>query len=637
MVVFLSLLDTMSEFIQHLDADTTSDGVQFNTSMLQHFFDNDKDYLKRTKESRSTGVEKELLNLDSEGKKQLSSSIEQYLNNLNFELQSWQSCKITTLLSNYPSSFAEAIKAVKSWEGKSLNIACALLSLHSILQGKGRLWYDQSKTYAEQYICKDKVYSSTTEPSSVQTTQNTDKKVTIWVSKEQLLSDRLPSWMFDTVAENHPLKTFTTVQQLQTYLIDQWYTLPRFWADGKRWKETEKTLQKYLSDYKESKSPTTLPEDTTSVSPNIIEDKDKNIPWDKQKPTDDTQDNETTRKQDNKVTTTPNSTESLSENNNFEKEKAEIITKTAEIKTLVTNESPQSIKTYVDNLRKDTTANPFIVYMAMMWWLNHINDSDRTAIINNYYTILWDLKKQRNASSLTVFQDDIWIIEKFLAQHSEYCTLNKKSIGCDNSLISLKNYETDKWSLQFDCSSYSFFVYCIMSEFWHNDIGIAKNEAIKHGIFVRKNSSSGNLTPYDFSNIRKNGKSSGSKYSDWRDMKDNIPANISLLISEYNAPNASLSTTYFALLGSQYVWSNGNTYYEPTLYDDLAKSIKQSYDDLYNNKKITITDENYQWAKDLLSIMMSEVHEKVGKKWNDYSEEIKNLADALRTYSKYNL
>ena len=36
-------------------------------------------------------------------------------------------------------------------------------------------------------------------------------------------------------------------------------------------------------------------------------------------------------------------------------------------------------------------------------------------------------------------------------------------------------------------------------------------------------------------------------------MKDNIPANISLLISEYNAPNASLSTTYFALLGSQYV------------------------------------------------------------------------------------
>ena len=88
MVVFLSLLDTMSEFIQHLDADTTSDGVQFNTSMLQHFFDNGKDYLKRTKESRSTGVEKELLNLDSEGKKQLSSSIEQYLNNLNFELQS---------------------------------------------------------------------------------------------------------------------------------------------------------------------------------------------------------------------------------------------------------------------------------------------------------------------------------------------------------------------------------------------------------------------------------------------------------------------------------------------------------------------------------------------------------------------
>ena len=77
----------MSEFIQKLDADTNSDGVQFSTSMLQHFFDNDKDYLKKTKESRSVGVEKELLNLNSEGKKQLASSIEVYLNNLNFELQ----------------------------------------------------------------------------------------------------------------------------------------------------------------------------------------------------------------------------------------------------------------------------------------------------------------------------------------------------------------------------------------------------------------------------------------------------------------------------------------------------------------------------------------------------------------------
>ena len=88
MVVFLSLPDTMSEFIQHLDADTTSDGVQFNTSMLQQFFDNDKDYLKRTKESRSKRVEKELLKLNSEGKAQpLASSIEEYLNNLDFKLQ----------------------------------------------------------------------------------------------------------------------------------------------------------------------------------------------------------------------------------------------------------------------------------------------------------------------------------------------------------------------------------------------------------------------------------------------------------------------------------------------------------------------------------------------------------------------
>lgn len=627
----------MSEFIQKLDADTNSDGVQFSTSMLQHFFDNDKDYLKKTKESRSVGVEKELLNLNSEGKKQLASSIEVYLNNLNFELQDWQSCKITTLLSNYPSSFSEAMKAVKSWEGKSLNIACALLSLHSILQGKGRLWYDQSKTYAEQYICKDMMVSTTVnEPSSLQTTQNTDKKVNKWVNKEQLLSDKLPSWIFDTVAENHPLKTFTTVQELQTYLISQWYVLPKFWADGKRWEETKKALEKYLSEYKKSTvwtSSTTLPEDTTSVSPNSIHDKD--IPWDKQKPTDDIQDKETNREQGN--TTTSNSTESLSENNNFEKEKATIVSKTLEIKELVSHKTPKDIEDYINTLRNDKQENPFIVYMAIMWWLNHVNDIDRTAIINNYYTILWDLKKQRNTSSLRVFQDDIWIIEKFLAQHSEYCTLNKKSLWCDNSLISLKDYETKKWLLQFDCSSYSFFVYCMMSEFWHKDIGIAENEAIQHGIFVRKNNSSGNLTPYDFSKIKENGKSSGSQYSDGRDMKDNIPANISLLISEYNAPNATLSTTYFALLGSQYVWSNGNTYYEPTLYDDLAKSIEKSYDNLYNNKKIIITDENYQWAKDLLSIMMSEVHKKVGKKWNDYSEEIEKLADALRTYSKYNL
>ena len=76
----------MSEFIKNLDAESTSDGIQFSSSMLQSFF-NDKDYLKKTKESRSTSTTDALLQLPKQEKRNLQTAISNYLNTMTIETQ----------------------------------------------------------------------------------------------------------------------------------------------------------------------------------------------------------------------------------------------------------------------------------------------------------------------------------------------------------------------------------------------------------------------------------------------------------------------------------------------------------------------------------------------------------------------
>jgi len=104
-------------------------------------------------------------------------------------------------------------------------------------------------------------------------------------------------------------------------------------------------------------------------------------------------------------------------------------------------------------------------------------------------------------------------------------------------------------------------------------------------------------------------------------MKNNIPTNISLLISEYNPPQPTIYSTYFAILCSQHTGINTKTKekvtaYERSLYDDFANTIRTQYkSDLQTSieNKQNLTSQQIKLAQDIITLIDSDIHTNVSE------------------------
>jgi len=140
-----------------------------------------------------------LLKLPDIDKKSLKDAISDYLNNVIVELSNNSTCKAANLISVYP-TYPEAIAAIKkdnqNINNKLLNIACALISIHSVLTQGKQLHYEEASKYAEEYICntntpKNNNKNATITESPIKTGKDKDKIISTLPNQ----IDKIPTFL----------------------------------------------------------------------------------------------------------------------------------------------------------------------------------------------------------------------------------------------------------------------------------------------------------------------------------------------------------------------------------------------------------------------------------------------------------
>lgn len=144
---------------------------------LKEQFNSDLDkseLVKKTKWAREQAWRNELESLAWIEKEKIVDVIEAYIDDLNVvDNNTGKSCRAVEMFTKYP-NFEDAKRALRNntEDGKKINIAAALLSIHKLLKGKWQLYYEQAQWYA-QSIC-DMLDSK--KASTPQTTPQPDKQ-----------------------------------------------------------------------------------------------------------------------------------------------------------------------------------------------------------------------------------------------------------------------------------------------------------------------------------------------------------------------------------------------------------------------------------------------------------------------------
>ncbi len=149
-----------------LDTNKEQSGLQIDAATLAKYF-GDKDQIAKTASTWNESNKNQLWSLESKDKESLKAAIDDYLrNHLTVKKSTGEYCPAVEIISQCK-TYAEAIRKVKDpayADGKNINICAALLSLHSFLDGKGKLTYPNAQKYALLFCDSDYVSTVPTKP-----------------------------------------------------------------------------------------------------------------------------------------------------------------------------------------------------------------------------------------------------------------------------------------------------------------------------------------------------------------------------------------------------------------------------------------------------------------------------------------